>query len=141
MSLREHLQKIYDKQGKLTPQIVLDEARRKNHPLHDRFPWDDHEAAELHRLSVAHDLIVSVRVVFRSTKGSPFEKSLRGFHAIRQPEGDNGGYVYEPLDKIVADPILSEIVMRDMEREWKTLRRRYEDFSEFWAMVKKDVAA
>ncbi len=84
---------------------------------------------------------MSVRQIFKSSKGSPIEKSLRVFHAVRLPEETNGGYVYEPIDKIVADPTLTEIVLRDMEREWKTLRRRYEDFSEFWSMVRRDVAA
>jgi hypothetical protein len=33
MSLRDQLQAIYNERGKLTPTIVVDEARDESHPL------------------------------------------------------------------------------------------------------------
>ena len=66
MSLRAHLQDLYDTHGELTPAIVLEAARPKNHPLHgyvfDRAPK---QAAEAYYLGRAHDLLQRARVVYR----------------------------------------------------------------------------
>lgn len=49
--------------------------------------------------------------------------------------------MYEPIDEIAANPFLTELVRRDMQREWKALYRRYSQFEEFRAMVSGDVVA
>jgi hypothetical protein len=135
MNLREHLQSIYDKYGTLTPAIVLDEARDEAHPLHGRFEWDDSAAAEQWRKSQAQELIRSVKVVYREATEKDPARSVRAFHAVRRDEG----HVYEPVEKVVEDPFTKRLVMADMEREWKALKRRYEQFSEFAAMVRQDL--
>ena len=45
------------------------------------------------------------------------------------------GYVYEPAAKIAADPFLRELLLRDMEREWKQMLGRYREFTEFVELV------
>lgn len=51
-----------EKDGRLTPAEVLEEARNPESPLHDQFTWDDTEAAEKYRLGQASRLIVRLRV-------------------------------------------------------------------------------
>lgn len=133
MSLRDHLQTIYDNVGRLTPEDIVDAARDENHPLHERFEWDDGIAAEAWRRAQAHELIRSVRITYaEDEKGRP--RTVRAFHALRTEKG----HVYEPAEKVAADPFLSRLLMADMEREWKQLRRRYEEFEEFWRMITAD---
>lgn len=132
MNLREELQRIYRAHGQLTPRIVLDEASEPGNPLHSRFEWDDAVASHKYRLSQAHELIRSVRVVYRDAAGKP--QDVRAFHAVRRPEG----HVYEPVEDIVQDPITTRILLQDMEREWRQLKRRYEHFREFWELVRDD---
>lgn len=136
MSVKESLQAIYDQNGTLTPEMVVAEARAKDHPLHahifDKPPKDAAEAWYRHK---AHDLIQSVRVVYRDA--SDHEQSVRAFHAVRSEEG----YVYKPTDEVVTDPFLARLVLADMEREWKALRTRYERFQEFWQMVDREAKA
>lgn len=136
MSLRDHLQAIYDEHGKLTPQLVLDAARAKSHPLHDRFEWDNKAAAEAYRREQAHDLIVSVKVVYRV---GDREDKVRAFHAV--PQGDSQQPSYEPVEKVAGDEFARRLVLNEMEREWRTLRRRYEQFEEFTSLVLKDLGA
>ena len=62
MTVQEELQAIYDETGQLTPAVVLDRARDPEHPLHQRFDWDDNQAAERWRLHQAGQLIRSVKV-------------------------------------------------------------------------------
>lgn len=136
MDLRERLQGIYDARGKLTPALVVEAARDAtdpSDPLYGALVWDDQVAADSYRLEQAHRLIQSVRIVYRNTQGH--DDGIRAFHAIRT----EAGYVYEPVEKIVADGALTEILRRDMEREWRALKRRYDQFAEFYEMVHADL--
>ncbi len=134
-SLRDILQGIYDQRGTLTPQIVLDEARDPSHPLHHRFEWNDAVAAEKYRREQAHELIKSVKISYANPEGKQSE--IRAFHAVRRP----AGHVYEPVEEIVRDEIATKILLADMEREWRQMKKRYEGFKEFWALVKSEVDA
>lgn len=55
--LRSALTDIYRARGELTPQLVVDEARPKDAPLHDRFEWDNKVAGEAYRRVQAQQLI------------------------------------------------------------------------------------
>lgn len=136
MSLRDQLQAIYDKHQTLTPQLVVAAARPKDHPLHERvFDRPVKDAAAAYYLDRAHDLIQSVKIVYREDEKGR-ERTVRAFHAVRTEKG----HVYESAEKIAQDPFLSRLLMADMEREWKALRRRYEEFTEFWEMVRGEVS-
>lgn len=135
MSLRDHLQALYDRHGQLTPALVVDEARDPAHPLHNRFEWDDSKAGEAWRRSQAQELIRSVKVVYREATETERGKSVRAFHAIRR----ENGHVYEPVEKVVEDPFTKKLLLADMEREWKALHRRYQEFQEFAEMVRRDL--
>lgn len=127
---------MYDRRGKLTPALVVDEARDPSHPLHPRFEWDDSIAGEAYRRQQAQELIRSVRVQYKGTKGSDGETpTVRAFHAIRSETG----YRYEPVERVTQDPFQAKLVLADMEREWRQLKRRYEQFEEFWNMVQNDL--
>lgn len=135
MSLRDHLQAIYDRHGELTAELVVTEARAKTHPLHNRFTWDNREAAKQWRQAQASELIRSVRVVYKEATEDEEARSVRGYHAVRGP----AGYAYRPADEVAADPFMRQLVLNDMERDWKALKRRYADFAEFTGMVRADL--
>lgn len=135
MSLRDQLQAIYEERGKLTPALVVDEARDVMHPLHFRFEWDDAVAGEKYRQNQAHELIRSVKVVYKPATETDPEKSVRAFHAVR----GESGYAYEPVESVLRDDFTRRLVLNDMQREWQQLHRRYADFEEFAAMVRADL--
>lgn len=135
--LRSQLQQIYDAHQRLTPQIVVDEARDEGHPLHDRFEWNDKAAAEAHRLDQARRLIRSVRVVYREADEKEAARTVRAYHAIRDDEGTS----YRPVEEVVENPFLTELLKRDMQREWKQLLRRFGQFEEFVSMIRADLGS
>jgi hypothetical protein len=136
--LRDQLQAIHDQHGRLTPELVVQVARPKSHPLHDRvFDREPREAAEAWYRQRAHELIQSVRVVYREGDDAGPERSVRAFHAVRREDG----YAYEPVEKVVEDEFTRSLLLRDMEREWKQLYARFEQFEEFLSMVANDVTA
>lgn len=135
-TLCDQLQAIYDAHGRLTPALVVDEARDPDHPLHGRFEWDDDRAAEAWRREQAHDLIRSVKVVYRPATDAEPELAVRAFHAVRADQG----HIYEPAGKVQSDPFLRELVLRDMEREWRALYDRYKSFETFLSLVRQTVS-
>jgi len=135
-SLRDEINAIYVENGRLTPALVRDTARDPDHPLHSRFEWDDTLAGELYRLEQAHELIKSARVVYKPAKGKNSERSVRAFHAVYSE--DDQQFAYKPVEEIVHDEFSTQLVMREMERDWKVLKNRYDHFREFWQMIHRD---
>ena len=135
--LRDSLQRVYDEHGQLTPRLVVDLARDPNHELHNRFEWDDSVAAEKYRLDQARDLIRKVRVVYKEGDEQNPPQTIRAYHSL--PDGD--GHAYRSTDEIVRDPLLTKMLLAQMERDWKDLHRRWSHMGEFIEMVRKDVAA
>lgn len=132
-NLRDELLAIRQEYGALTPEHVVQAASAEDHPLHDRFEWDDAAAGEKYRLSQARQLIRVVRQAYTDQHGNPAD--VRTFHAIPR----ENGMAYEPLDEIVHDDIASKVLMASMEREWRQLKARYERFGEFRALVLGDL--
>ena len=136
MSLREHLQAIYDERGELTPALVVDAARDNRHPLHTRFDWVNNRAAEKWRQHQAHELIKSVRITYQSPRTGE-AISIRAFHAMRNP--DTQKFVYQPTEVIAQDPMAMRLKLAEMRRDWEAFKRRYDEFEEFWDMVEADL--
>ena len=131
----EELQRIYDRRGELTPQLVVTAARRPTSPLHGYLQWDDSEAAKRWRLYQASELIRSVKVTYREDDDGPHD--LRAWINVR-PEDGRGGQ-YRPVMDVAQDEFARTLVLTQMEREWKTMRERYNTFEEFIEMVKADI--
>lgn len=134
--LRGELLAVRDQHGgTLTPQLVVDVARDPAHPLHSRFEWNDALGAEAWRRQQAHELIRKVKIVYREASESVPELSVRAFVAVRS----ESGHVFDPVEEIVEDPLRRKMALADMERAWRDLYRRYEEFGEFLNMVRRDV--
>lgn len=136
MSLRDELQAIYDRQGTLTPDLVVREARLQTHPLHSRFEWDDSVAGEAYRRDQAQGLIRSVKIRYVSDDNSGVSAAVRAYTSVRTP---GGSYAYEPTLEVLIDPLRRRMALADMKREWMSMMRRYRDYEEFWELVEKDL--
>lgn len=143
MTLKEALLDIRQRHAVLTPTLVVQEARAAKTEagalLHERLEWRDDIAAEAHRIDQARDLIRSVRVVYAEATETEVERSVRAFHALPSPKSPSG-YDYTPIEAIAEDPILRAMALRDAEREWKALHRKYGNLSEFTQLVNSTLA-
>lgn len=134
-ALRDHLNAIrYQAGGKLTPRVVVEAARDPEHPLHNRFEWDNTVAAEKYRLGQARDLI-RMAVEFVDAPAGPTK--VRSFHSVTRADGR----AYEPIEEIKVDPFMSKLVLQAAEREWKALFIKYKHLAEFLEAVRKDLAS
>jgi len=130
--LRNLLQAVHDEHGDLTPRLVVDTARDPRHPLHTRFEWDDTVAAERYRLDQAGQLL---RVTFRPDPTQPTH--LRAFVAVKGEDSHQSSYV--PTEKAFADPFTRTLVLRAMEREWRTFKKRWSDHTQFADMIRREI--
>jgi hypothetical protein len=143
MSVLDHLQSIYERHNALTPAIVLDEASRPDHPLHNRFTWDDGEAASKWRLHQAQALIRSVSVVIdRGSNQVPI--SVRAFVSeseIRRGADDDIDEVgkYLPVETVVASDVLRTAWFKSLRRDWERLKAKAGASQEFAQMVVDDM--
>jgi len=135
VTLRGYLIELRNREGYLTPQVIVDDARPADSQLHDRFEWDDAVAAEQYRLSQARELVRSVRITFVEPSGT-IERT-RAFVSIERAERTE----YIPVEEVRSDPALTALALRDAEREWRALFARFKHLESFLDLVRKDVAA
>lgn len=125
------LQALYDREGKLTPELVVNEARDPAHPLHSRFEWDDNVAAEAYRRAQAANLIRSVKVTYATDEETGRDKKVRRFVSIRPPEAPDTR-IYEDIEKVALDPVRRQMLLQDARRDWLRFKGRYAMLSEFF---------
>ena len=84
------MRELESKNGELTTEVVIADARDPDSPLHDHFDWDDEAAADNWRREQARRLIRSVRLVIHET-----QTTVRQVAYVRDPSKpkDEGGYV------------------------------------------------
>ena len=75
--------------GRITPEMTVDDAADVDSPLHPLFEWDDKKAGHAHRLDQARYLLRSVRVEVRRA-----DRKIIVPYYVRDPDaGDDQGYV------------------------------------------------
>lgn len=88
------INEIYRKSGEITPEMVIEDAKKTNSPLHNYFEWDDSKAAREYRLQQARELIRSVTIIStiqshkivapRYVRDSTKESSEQGYTDIQE---------------------------------------------------------
>lgn len=118
---------LYQRDGKLTPESVVEEATDSDSPLHAAFTWDDSEAARKHRLNEARALIRSVRIHVRT---APEEtRRVRAFTHVAPVES------YVPTDEALSEH--RDVIMDQLLRELENLRRKYSALVDFDTALKQ----
>jgi len=129
-NLRDELLRIRAEYGELTAETIVAAATSESSAIHSQFEWDDSEAAHQYRLNQARRLVKIVKEPYVRPTGE--QGKVRFFHATQ----DDNRTVYNPLSEIVQDPIASQILLRQAEREWRALWARYQHLSEFVDIVR-----
>lgn len=120
MSARDELERIYGRDGFLTPEQVLAEASDATNPLHSHFEWDDSEAAARYRLDQARGLIRSCKI---TVEVSPEEvRRVRAYHSLPKDDGKPG---YFATTDIMSDPAKRDVVLHQLQRDITALRAKY----------------
>jgi len=119
----ERLEHIRRRRGRLTPQLVVEDAKPIASPIHEYFEWNDAKAGEQWRLSQARHLIASVYIVEPSTVLQE-PVVTRAFVAV----DSHADARYEPIAAVLSDAEMYAQVCRRAHAELIGFQDRYADF-------------
>jgi hypothetical protein len=111
---------IHAKAG-ITPGDVLKDARNPESPLHDRFDWNDSQAAEKWRLTQAGSLIRQLKVKVVDLK-SEEERTINYVTSVVTNDGERK---YVPTEKVISDTDLRGQMLGDARRDMLVFQRKY----------------
>lgn len=147
MSLQEELQAIYDREGQLTPALVVAEAatRGEDDPLHKHvFNVPADEAADRYFLDRAARLIRRVRIAYVASTGAApttrVVKSVSRFTGV--PDARTApGLNYKPTTEVVQNQDDLASVYRRLDRELASIKKRYSHLQDFALHVQEHLLA
>lgn len=131
--MQEELIRIYQRDGKLTPGMVLEEAAKPSSVLHSAFVWDDSAAAHQYRLIQAGQLIRRVRVVHQEAPDAPARR-VTLFHDVSVGREERE---YQSVDVIARDVEMRERAEARARAEMTQTRRRYEALVELLPLAEE----
>ncbi len=112
--------------GLLRPVDVLEHAQDESSALHHHFTWDDTEAARLHRVREARDLIVRVRVSVQRKDGKVAK--VRAYTSLDVDRLNGRGY--RATVDVLSDAGLRARMLETALAEVESLRKKYSDLEE-----------
>lgn len=119
-----------DPRGILHPAAIVSEASAPDHVLHDKFCWDDTEAARAYRLSQAQKLIrMTVTIITPSTQPVRAYVSL----SCERPNG------YRSTVDVLSEADLRNEMLKDALNDLQAFQCKYQKLSELaplWKAVR-----
>ena len=129
MTITDELMFIKDQNnGFIDPVVVVDFARNENTALHNRFEWDDTEAAEKYRVWQAR-MIIRMELVVLPETGKK-DKLVRSFVSLvsdRKAEQDKG---YRFMVDVLSDTDLRGRLLEEARKDMLIFRRKYSQLTE-----------
>lgn len=120
------LLRIYENDGILTPEAVVEAAQPKTSPLHPHFEWDNKKAAHQYRLDQARELIRLRSVDLERPDGG----TTRVNAWVNLDPGPDGKRGYMPIVDALADPVRRELVLNRARQDLNSWVNRYRHLEE-----------
>ena len=115
------LQRIYERDGVIEPETVVEESENPSAPLHSCFEWDDEKAAHKYRITQAQNIIRAI-VVADEAK----QPETRAFVNVQRE--------YHPVSVVVRNPEKREILLQNALNELRWFERKYNTLQELSAV-------
>src|SRR3990167_478094 len=97
-AIAERLKSLEDKHGRLTPDIVVKDAKSSKSPLHDCFEWDLRKAAMQNWIETARELIVSIEY---ETSATTEYRAIPYY--VRDPAAETNKQGYRSITSIMGN--------------------------------------
>ena len=111
--------------GEVSPAMVVQEAKKKNSPLHNCFDWNNTKAAEKWRMHQARLLLGSIVINFEYSE----PETVRAFLNIQTP----GKQTYYHINSIIDDEGKMQIIIDQLKRKLSLISEQlktYENLKE-----------
>lgn len=121
---------IVEEYGALLPDVVVEQSRPEDAPLHDAFEWNDKAAADKYRYDQARYLIRSLTIVHEEDEEE--HPPIRAYMSINHAADDEKAEVdYLPTLLVMSKPILRKRLLSTALKELESWERRYQNLVEF----------
>ena len=107
-SIDDYLISLHKKHGTLTAELVVEDAKRSDSPLHEMFEWDTQKAAMQHWLDVARQLIRNVRVIINNE-----DRIIKAPYFVRDPSLPSDQQGYTTVDRLRTAPDMARDAVAD----------------------------
>jgi len=114
------LERIKNRRGTLNAEVILEEASRRQSPIHDLVTWVNATAAHQHRLTEVRKAVANLRI---SREG----ESVRAFLPVRRPDQPTS---YETYDAVMRNSRLRQQRLQLAYRQLESYRERWASFRE-----------
>jgi putative cell wall-binding protein len=122
----KELEKMEQKHGHISPEIVLDESRAKKAVLHGLFEWDDKKAAEKYRLTQAGGIIRNLVVILDEQKS---QEPVRAYvNVVPEQPARRGEFIN--IASAMMNESTRELTLEQAKRELKEFEKKYSNLSE-----------
>lgn len=135
----ERMAILEEENNGLLPEILIEDGKREDSPLHDWFEWDDKRAARRYRIEQAEHLLRSIVVMVKS--GEDEEREVRAFHAVEVKDAepsDRDGHNrkrYVSISNVLSDQNYRKQLVEIALRELEIWRKKYATYQELtWAV-------
>ncbi len=141
-AIRQELVRLAEEhKGYLSPDTVVEAAADPASVLHDRFTWDDTEAARRFRLVQAGMMLRQIRVTIMRP-ALPAETAGTKVIEVRQfqsdPDARGNGGSYTRVEALIEDPDKRKSLLESVVGELRAIRKRYDELTELtgvWVAV------
>lgn len=121
--------------GEITPEIVVQEARKKRSPLHPYFEWNESEAAEKYRLLQAGYLIRRIKVTYDVSENKTVR--VRAYVNVRDTEQEepatNG--IYVPIETALTVASYRDQLLDQCRRDVRAFQQKYSSLAEAQSII------
>ena len=128
------LRDLYKRHGRLDPVDVVEAARDPRSVLHNRFEWNDTEAAAKWRLEQARNLIRSVKIEVEVGPKEP-PRIIRLF----VHDSVNDGYL--TVQDVVTQKSVRDQILEDMRADLERLKKKWKLYEDTFTALAAEVLA
>lgn len=121
------MEKIESRDGQVTKEALLDEARPEESPMHPAFEWNDGIAAEKYRLVQARHIINEL-VVTIERSGDNDHKNAPAF--VNVVLGKENNAKYRSIETAINDDEMRKAVLKNALVELKQFEKKYRLYNE-----------
>ena len=150
-AIGEAITKLHARDGGISPEAVINDARPEKSPMHKEFTWSDAVAGAAWRIHEAQHLIRSVSIIVTEPDESVREvRAFIGIPAAETSKGDedtgertersNGRRTYYPRVSIMSDEEKHQAAVCEALRDLDASYRRYHELIELkgvWEAIER----
>lgn len=128
------LEAIYEEHGKLTPPLIVDDARNNERETHKLLEWDDTAAAESYRQEQARHVMRNIIIVRTEPATEKEEPKIIKIRAFENVDIEDGRY-FMPIQVAIQREDTRNYMLQQALKALASFRQKYGAIKELSAVI------